>query len=286
MEKSIFKERTLPEEPWAYYSHNRLGGLLNNSPKLKLININNKYRRCRGRARVNQFNHFLYCTYIIAWTGLFVNPLSMITCEIEDNRHFAQIADIRIVQVADAVLSGKTLEFPHELLAVNLIGSRIPVIGNPIALIGVFMGLAVNLTGADFPNLFPHFLFLVVVDARMGERVADLRVNVQTAIQSAELPHLEEDFFDAQLAGIFIVGELDCVVIVPHIVKARDFQNEIPVLADNAVAGFTATQIQVVRTAELPQIIIANLLVNERAVEQVENFLLRHFSFPLSVSTL
>ena len=210
----------------------------------------------------------------------------MITCEIEDNRHFAQIANIGIVQVADAMLFGETLEFPHELLAVNLIGSRIPFIGNPVAVIGVFMGLAVNLTRADFPNLFPHFPFLVVVDARMGERVADLCVNVQTAIQSAELPHLEEDFFDAQLAGIFIVGELDCVVIVPHIVEAGDFQNEIPVLADDAVASFSACQFQTVRTAELPQIIIAHPLVHERAVEQVENFLLRHFSFPLSVSTL
>ena len=64
-------------------------GLLNNTPKLKSININNKYRRCRGRARVNQFNHFLYCTCIITWAGLVVKPLSMITCEIEDNRHFA-----------------------------------------------------------------------------------------------------------------------------------------------------------------------------------------------------
>ena len=210
----------------------------------------------------------------------------MITCEIEDNRHFAQITNIRIVQVADAVLSGETLEFPHELLAVNLVGSRIPVIGNPIAVISVFMGLAENLAGADFVCLFPHFSFLFVVNVRMRERKADLCVNVQTAIQSAELPHLEKDFFDAQLAGIFIVGELDCVVIVPHIVKAGDFQNEIPVLADDAVASFTATQIQVVRTAELPQIIIAHPLVHERAVEQVENFLLRHFSFPLSVSTL
>ena len=210
----------------------------------------------------------------------------MITCEIEDNRHFAQITHIGVVQVADAVLSGETLEFPHELLAVNLIGSRIPFIGNPVAVIGVFMGLAVNLTRADFPNLFPHFSFLVVVDVRMGERKADLCVNVQTTIQSAELPHLEEDFFDAQLAGIFIVGELDCVVVVPHIVKAGDFQNEIPVLANDAVASFTAEHLQAMRTAELPQIIIANLLVNERAVEQVENFLLRHFSFPLSVSTL
>lgn len=210
----------------------------------------------------------------------------MITCEIEDNRHFAQVANIGIVQVADTVLSGETLEFPHELLAVNLIGSRIPVIGNAVSVIGVFVGLAENLAGADFFSLFPHFLFLVVVDARMGERVADLCVNVQTAIQSAELPHLEEDFFDAQLAGIFIVGELDCVVIVPHIVKTRDFQNEIPVLADDAVASFTAGQFQTMRTAELPQIIIANLLVAEIAVEQVENFLLRHFSFPLSVSTL
>ena len=190
------------------------------------------------------------------------------------------------MQVADAVLSGETLEFPHELLAVNLVGSRIPVIGNPIAVIDVFMGLAENLTRTDFPNLFPHFPFLVVVDARMGERIADLCVNVQTTIQSAELPHLEEDFFDAQLAGIFIVGELDCVVIVTHIVKAGDFQNEIPVLADDAVASFTTGQLQTVRTAELPQFIIARSLVHEIAVEQVENFLLRHFSFPLSVSTL
>ena len=218
--------------------------------------------------------------------GLFVNPLFMITGEIKDNRHFAQIANIGVVQVADAVLSGKTLELSHELLAINLIGSRIPVIGNPRAIIGVFVGLAENLAGADFFGLFPHFLFLVVVDVRMGERVADLCVNVQTTIQSAKLPHLEEDFFNAQFAGIFIVGELDCVVIVPHIVKAGDFQNEIPALADDAVASFTAEHLQVMRTAELPQIIIANLLVNERAVEQVENFLLRHFSFPLSVSTL
>ena len=210
----------------------------------------------------------------------------MITCEIEDNRHFAQITNIGSVQVADAVLSGETLEFPHELLAVNLISSRIPFIRNAVAVISVFMGLAVNLAGADFIGLFPHFPFLFVVDVRMGERVADLCVNVQTTIQSAELPHLEEDFFDAQLAGIFIVGELDCVVVVPHIVKAGDFQNEIPALADDAVAGFTAGQFQTVRTAELPQIIIAHPLVNERAVEQVENFLLRHFSFPLSVSTL
>ena len=125
-----------------------------------------------------------------------------------------------------------------------------------------------------------------MVEVRMRERIANLCVNVQTAIQSAELPHLEEDFFDAQLAGIFIVGELDCIVIVPHIVKAGDFQNEIPVLADDTVASFTATQIQVVRTAELPQFIIADLLVAEVTVEQVENFLLRHFSLPLSVSTL
>ena len=190
------------------------------------------------------------------------------------------------MQVADAVLSGETLEFPHELLAVNLIGSRIPVMRNAVAVIGVFMGLAENFAGADSFSLFPHFLFLVVVDARMGERVADLCVNVQTTIQSAELPHLEEDFFDAQLAGIFIVGELDCVVVVPHIVKAGDFQNKIPVLAGDAVASFTAEHLQAMRTAELPQIIIAHPLINERAVEQVENFLLRHFSFPLSVSTL
>ena len=210
----------------------------------------------------------------------------MITCEIEDNRHFAQIANIGIVQVADAALSGETLKLPHELLAINLIGSRIPVIGNPRAIIGVFVGLVENLAGADFFSLFPHFLFLVVVDVRMGERVADLCINVQTTIQSAKLPHLEKDFFNAQLAGIFIVGELDCIVIVPHIVKAGDFQNEIPVLADDAVASFTAGQLQTARTAELPQIVIANLLIYERAVEQVENFLLCHFSFPLSVSTL
>ena len=43
----------------------------------------------------------------------------MITCEIEDNRHFAQIANIGSVQVADALISGETLEFPHELLAGN-----------------------------------------------------------------------------------------------------------------------------------------------------------------------
>ena len=210
----------------------------------------------------------------------------MITCEIEDNRHFAQIANIGAVQVADTIISGETLELPHELLAVNLIGSRIPVIGNPVSIIGVFMGLAENFAGADFFSLFPHFSFLVAVYVRMGERKADLCVNVQTAIQSAELPHLEEDFFDAQLAGIFIVGELDCIVVVPHIVEAGDFQNEIPVLAGDAVASFTAEHLQAMRTAELPQIIIANLLVYERAVEQVENFLLRHFSFPLSVSTL
>ena len=210
----------------------------------------------------------------------------MITCEIEDNRHFTQITNIGSVQVADAVLSGETLEFPHKLLAVNLIGSRIPVIGNPIAIKDIFMGLAVNLTRADFPNLFPQFMSLVAVDVRMRERIADLCVNIQTTIQSAELPHLEEDFFNAQLAGIFIVGELDCIVIVPHIVKAGDFQNEIPVLADDTVASFTATQIQVVRTAELPQFIITDLLVAEVTVEQVENFLLRHFSLPLSVSTL
>ena len=210
----------------------------------------------------------------------------MITCEIEDNRHFAQIANIGVVQVADALISGETLEFPHELLAVNLIGSRIPVGRNPMAIIDVFVGLAENLTGADFLGLFMQFLSLAVVDARMGKRIADLCVNVQTAIQSAKLPHLEEDFFDAQLAGIFIVGELDCVVIVPHIIKAGDFQNEIPVLADDAVASFTATQIQVVSTAELPQFIITDPLVNEIAVEQVENLLLCHFSFPLSVSTL
>ena len=210
----------------------------------------------------------------------------MITCEIEDNRHFAQIANIGTVQVADAVLSGETLELPHELLAVNLIGSRIPVIGNSVSVIGVLVGFAESLAGADFFSLFPHLPLFFVVDARMGERVADLRVNVQTTIQSAELPHLKEDFFDTQLAGIFIVGELDCVVIVSHIVKAGDFQNEIPVLADDAVASFSACQFQTVRTAELPQIIIAHPLVNERAVEQVENFLLRHFSFPLSVSTL
>ena len=210
----------------------------------------------------------------------------MITCEIEDNRHFAQIANIGAVQVADAIISGETLELPHELLAVNLIGSRIPVIGNPVSVIGVFMGLAENFAGADFFSLFSHFLFLVVVDVRMGERVADLCVNVQTTIQSAKLPHLEEDFFNTQLAGIFIVVELDCVVIVLHIVKAGDFQNKIPVLADDTVASFTATQIQVVRTAELPQFIITDPLVNEIAVEQVENLLLCHFLFPLSVSTL
>lgn len=239
-----------------------------------------------GRAGVNQFNHFLYCTYIITWAGLVVKSLSMITCEIEDNRHFAQITNIGIVQIADALISGETLEFPHELLAVNLIGSRIPVIGNPIAIINMLVRFDENLTGADFSSLFPHFLFLVVVDARMGERVADLCVNVQTTIQSAETPHFEKDFFDAQLAGVFIVGELDCVVIVPHIVKAGDFQNEIPALADDAVASFTACQFQIVRTAELPQFVIANLLVRKIAIEQVENFLLRHFSFPLSVSTL
>ena len=241
-----------------------------------------------GRSGANQFNHFpfLYCTYIIAWVGLFVNPLSMITCEVEDNRHFAQIANIGIVQVANALISGETLEFPHELLAVNLIGSRIPVIGNPITIIGVFMGLAENLTMTDLFSLFADFSFLVVVDVRMRERVADLRVNVQTAIQRAELPHLEEDFFDAQLTGIFIVGELDCIVIISHMVEARDFQNKVPVLADDTVASFTTGQFQTMRTAELPQFIIAHPLVAEIAVEQVENFLLRHFSFPLSVSTL
>ena len=210
----------------------------------------------------------------------------MITCEIEDNRHFAQIANIGIVQVANVVLSGKTLEFPHELLAINLIGSCVPVGRNPMAIIDVFVGLAENFTGADFLGLFMQFLSLAVVDARMGERIADLCVNVQTAIQSAELPHLEEDFFNAQLAGIFIIGELDCVVIVPHIVETGDFQNEIPVLADDAVASFSACQFQTVRTTELPQFIVAHLLVRKIAVEQVENFLLRHFSFPLSVSTL
>ena len=190
----------------------------------------------------------------------------MITCEIEDNRHFAQITHIGVVQVADALISGETLEFPHELLAVNLISSRIPFIRNTAAVISVFMGLAVNLAGADFIGLFPHLPLFFVVDARMGERVADLSVNVQTTIQSAELPHLEEDFFDAQLAGIFIVGELDCVVIVTHIVKAGDFQNEIPVLADDAVASFTACQFQTMRTAERPQLIIVHFLVAERAV--------------------
>ena len=78
----------------------------------------------------------------------------MITCEIEDNRHFAQITHIGVVQVADALISGETLELPHELLAVNLIGSRIPVIGNPIAVINVFVGLVENLAGADFLGLF------------------------------------------------------------------------------------------------------------------------------------
>lgn len=190
----------------------------------------------------------------------------MITCEIEDNRHFAQIANIGIVQVANALISGETLEFPHELLAVNLIGSCVPVGRNPMAIIDVFLGLAENLTGADFLGLFMQFLSLAVVDARMGERIADLCVNVQTAIQSAELPYLEEDFFNAQLAGIFIVGELDCVVIVLHMVEAGDFQNEIPVLADDAVASFSACQFQTVRTAELPQFIIVHFLVAERAV--------------------
>ena len=38
----------------------------------------------------------------------------MITCEIEDNRHFAQIANIGSVQVADALISGETLEFLME----------------------------------------------------------------------------------------------------------------------------------------------------------------------------
>ena len=239
-----------------------------------------------GRARVNQFNHFLYCTCIIAWMGLFVNPLPMITCEIEDNRHFAQIANIGIVQVANTVLFGETLELPHELLAINLIGSCIPVIRNTVTIINVFVGLAESLTGADFLGLFPQFLILAVVDFRMGKRVANLCVNVKTAIQSTELPHFEKNFFDAQLAGIFIVGELDCVVIVPHIVKAGDFQNKVPVLTDEAVAGFAACQFQTVRAAELPQLIIADFLVRKIAVQQVENLLLCHFSFPLSVSTL
>ena len=190
----------------------------------------------------------------------------MITCEIEDNWHFAQITHIGVVQVADALISGETLEFPHELLAVNLIGSCVPVGRNPMAIIDVFVGLAENLTGADFLGLFMQFLSLAVVDARMGERIADLCVNVQTAIQSAELPHLEEDFFNAQLAGIFIIGEFDCIVIVLHIVKAGDFQNEIPVLADDAVASLSAEQFQTMRTAELPQLIIVHFLVAERAV--------------------
>ena len=218
--------------------------------------------------------------------GLFVNPLFMIAGVIEDNRHFAQITNIGVVQVADAVLSGETLELSHELLAVNLVGSRITVRGNPVAVIGVFMRLAESLAGTDFFSLFPHFLFFVAVNVKMGERIADLCVNIQTTVQSAKLPHLEEDFFNAQFAGVFIVGELDSVVIVLHIVKAGDFQNEIPILADDAVAGFTACQFQTVRTAELPQFIVANFLIAEIAVEQVENFLLCHFSFPLSVSTL
>ena len=182
--------------------------------------------------------------------GLFINPLFMIACKIEDNRHFAQITNIGVVQVADALISGETLELPHELLAINLIGSRIPVRGNPVTVIGVFMGLAESLAGTDFFSLFPHSLFLLVVDAKMRKRIADLCVNVQTAIQSAKLPHLEEDFFNAQFAGIFIVGELDCVVVVPHIVKAGDFQNEIPIVADDAIAGFTACQFQTMRTAK------------------------------------
>ena len=199
--------------------------------------------------------------------GLFVNPLFMITGEIEDNRHFAQITNIGVVQVADAVLSGETLELSHELLTVNLIGSRIPVSGNPVAVIGAFMGLAESLAGTDFFSLFPHFLFFVAVNTKMRKRVADLCVNVQTAIQSAKLPHLEEDFFNAQFAGIFIVGELDCVVVVPHIVKAGDFQNEVPALADNAVTSFATEQIQIVRMAELPQFIVANFIVAEIVIE-------------------
>ena len=199
--------------------------------------------------------------------GLNVNPLSMITCEIEDNRHFAQITNIGVVQVADAVLSGETLELSHELLAVNLVGSRIPNIRNAITIIGVFAGLAANLTGADFFSLFLDFLFLLVVDARMGKRVADLRVNVQATIQSAKLPHFEEDFFNAKFASIFIICELDCVVIVPHIVKAGDFQNEVPALADNAVTSFATEQIQIVRMAELPQFIVANFIVAEIVIE-------------------
>ena len=172
--------------------------------------------------------------------GLFVNRLFMITGEIEDNRHFAQITYIAVVQPAHAVLSGETLEFPHELLAVNLIGSCVPVGRNAVSIINVFMGLAENLTGADFLGLFPQFLFLAMVDFRMGDRIANLCVNVKPTVQSAELPHLEEDFFDAQLTGIFIVGELDCVVIISHIVETGDFQNKVPVLADEAVAGFSA----------------------------------------------
>ena len=121
----------------------------------------------------------------------------MITCEIENNRHFAQIANIGIVQVADVVLSGETLKFPHELLAVNLIGSCMPVGRNPIAIINVFVGLAESLTGADFLGLFPYFPLFALVDARMGERIANLCVNVKTAIQSAELPHFEKDFLNA-----------------------------------------------------------------------------------------
>ena len=199
--------------------------------------------------------------------GLFVNPLFMITGEIEDNRHFAQITNIGAVQVADTVLSGETLELSHELLAVNLVGSCIPNIRNAITIIGMFTRLAANLTGADFFSLFLDFLFLLVVDARMGKRVADLRVNVQTAIQSAKLPHLEKDFFNAQFAGIFIICKLDCVVIVPHIVKAGDFQNEVPALADNAVTSFATEQIQIVRMAELPQFIVANFIVAEIVIE-------------------
>ena len=101
------------------------------------------------------------------------------------------------MQVADALISGETLEFPHELLAVNLIGSCVPVGRNAVAIIDVFMGLAENLTGADFLGLFPQFLFLAMVYFRMGDRIANLCVNVKTAIQSAELPHFEKDFFDA-----------------------------------------------------------------------------------------
>ena len=59
------------------------------------------------------------------------------------------------------------------------------------------MGLAESLTGADFLCLLPQFLFLAVVDFRMGDRIANLCVNVKPTVQSAEFPHFEKDFLDA-----------------------------------------------------------------------------------------